>query len=248
MFNRNKEHKRFWRIKLFFIFWLFILFIYTSITKADNSYYTYEEENLRYTIFSVVLIFIPIIIAFLLFFKDNNDDLLMKERIEKEKKLSSEQFIDHISKTIKYFEKLGFTKNTYYNEIFLFVNATSKEWIIHKLYSENYEILNFSDLIEFSIYKDNQAVSSGTVGSAIIGGMLFGAVGAIAGANSQKNVKEQFSSIIIKINLNNINSPLITIPIFKFDQPKFLTPQEKEEYINVMDEFNSYLTYIKRNQ
>lgn len=74
--------------------------------------------------------------------------------------------------------------------------------------------LKFSDLINYDLLEDDSIVTSGGVGQALIGGVLFGGAGAIAGGITGKRVqKKKVDSLIIKVTLNNFECPCLLIPL-----------------------------------
>ncbi len=76
---------------------------------------------------------------------------------------------------------------------------------------------NLSVLRDYEIIRDGVTVykKSNAVGRAVVGGLLFGGVGAIVGAASSKSKgTQQIKSASLKIYTNNIDSPSMTIKIF----------------------------------
>ena len=72
---------------------------------------------------------------------------------------------------------------------------------------------HFTDLISYELVENDNVVTSGGVGQALIAGVAFGGAGAIAGGITGKRVqKKQVESMYIKITLNNFDTPLITVP------------------------------------
>lgn len=66
--------------------------------------------------------------------------------------------------------------------------------------------MRFSDIIDCEIIEDGETVVGGNAGKALVGGILLGPVGAIAGAVSKKKVTSTVNSVDLKILLSDINS------------------------------------------
>ncbi len=99
---------------------------------------------------------------------------------------------------------------------------------------------HFTDLISYELVENDNIVTSGGVGQALIAGAAFGGAGAIAGGITGKRVqKKQVESMYIKITLNNFDTPLITVP--------FITKKVKttsKEYLTALEEANSLLATL----
>lgn len=64
----------------------------------------------------------------------------------------------------------------------------------------------FSDIVSFELLEDNDTVMKGGVGRALVGGALFGGVGAIVGSNTRKS-KSVCNMLRVKITVSNMNIP-----------------------------------------
>lgn len=67
----------------------------------------------------------------------------------------------------------------------------------------------FSDLINFELYEKNSVIQEGGVGRAIVGGMLFGEVGAIVGAQTRKS-RSVTDALYIRLTLKSSGMKTIT--------------------------------------
>lgn len=73
-------------------------------------------------------------------------------------------------------------------------------------------IFSYDDIISYELLQDGEAVTKGGLGSAIVGGAVFGGVGAIVGSNvGSKKTKQEISEYRIKIVTKNICFPEIYI-------------------------------------
>ena len=77
----------------------------------------------------------------------------------------------------------------------------------------NIIICDYKDLLKFEIFEDGHSVVSGRVGSALVGGILLGGVGAAMGAAASRSVKSNCTTMQVVLNLNNLQTPVITIDL-----------------------------------
>lgn len=98
----------------------------------------------------------------------------------------------------------------------------------------------FSDLISYDLIEDDSVVTTGGTGQALVGGALFGGVGAIAGGITGKRVqKKRIESLYIKATLNSFKNPCILIPIIT--KP---TKTNSKEYQNAFEEAQKILSIL----
>lgn len=68
---------------------------------------------------------------------------------------------------------------------------------------------SYKDIIDFELIEDGSSMIKGGVGRALVGGMLFGGIGAIVGsAAGKKKVKQTCTNLVVKITVNNIATPV----------------------------------------
>lgn len=129
------------------------------------------------------------------------------------------------------------------NSYSLLVDDDHSKWGIIDSRTESFEVLKYSDLIEYELLEDGDSIIKGRVGSAIVGGALFGGIGAIAGAARSKKIKSVCNSMSIKVAVNNIAKPMYYIPIItsqvKIDSMLYNTA------LSTAHEFTSLLAFIK---
>ncbi|WP_411682457.1 SHOCT domain-containing protein [Clostridium thailandense] len=83
------------------------------------------------------------------------------------------------------------------------------------------KVYKYSDIVNFELLEDGETITKGGIGSAVVGGTLFGGVGAIVGGiTGGKKTKPVCNNLKIKITIDNIENPavyinLITIPTRK---------------------------------
>ena len=113
----------------------------------------------------------------------------------------------------------------------LYVDDIKKQWFIQRGNFNGIlpKICNYSDLIEFEVLEDGGSIAKGTTkgkvsgktGSAIVGGLLFGPVGAVIGASGKRKTssktttvtKNTCTSLSVNITVNDLQSPRIGISL-----------------------------------
>lgn len=86
------------------------------------------------------------------------------------------------------------------------IDDNSKTWILpfNKNYKENnVEVFNFSDIIDYELNEDGETITKGGLGTAVVGGALFGGVGAIVGGGLSKKNKAIVNRMYIRVSLSN---------------------------------------------
>ena len=73
-------------------------------------------------------------------------------------------------------------------------------------------LFNMKEIVKYQLVKDEQILFSSGIGEAIVGGILFGGTGAVAGAYLGKKIKVK-NKCILFIETNNILYAGITIPV-----------------------------------
>ena len=170
------------------------------------------------------------------------DYLKTKEKKDYEDKLNKKT-----NKIASTFQTKGFSNFIKVNNKILFINDSLNKWAIYSLDNDKIDVFDYIELVEYSIYKDNQSMVTGTVGESIVGGLLFGGLGALAGSSAPRNIVEKSKSLTVKITVNRLDNPLIYLSIYHFNKPVQLLPMQKDEYNYQADKINSYLLYIKKN-
>lgn len=111
----------------------------------------------------------------------------------------------------------------------------------------NKEWLDYSDLLNYELLEDDSVVTSGGVGQALVGGALFGGVGAIAGGITAKRTqKKKIESLYIKITVNNFSSPCIMIPLIT--KSTKTNSKEYETAFNLAHQILASLDVITHNK
>jgi len=73
-------------------------------------------------------------------------------------------------------------------------------------------IIKLEDIVSFELLEDGDTVTKGGLGRAIVGGVLFGGVGAIVGgATGDRKTKSICNSLRLKVTVNDINNPNVYV-------------------------------------
>jgi hypothetical protein len=92
-------------------------------------------------------------------------------------------------------------------------------------------IYEYSHIIDFELLEDGETITSGGLGRALAGGLLFGGTGAIVGGiTGKRKNKESINRLSIKINFNNIEKPN--------DYINFIYKKTKKDSIEYKDAYN----------
>lgn len=100
----------------------------------------------------------------------------------------------------------------------LYIDENRQLWSIDP---KKKHIYKFSDISHFELVEFYDEASSGGLGRAVAGGLLFGGIGAIIGsATGKKNIRKLTTKMQIKINLNSISEPVIYFNLLSFVRSK----------------------------
>lgn len=102
------------------------------------------------------------------------------------------------------------------------------------------KVCSFQDVNDFEIKEDGETVISGKLGSALVGGVLLGVIGAIARASEKSKIKKKCSRTDMFIYINDLTEPVVTMNIFN---KRYKVKKLKNDY--VIREMIGLLTYAK---
>lgn len=87
----------------------------------------------------------------------------------------------------------------------VFVDDNVKKIAIRK--GERHKIIRYADVIGYELVDDGHTISSGRIGSAIVGGLTFGVVGAVVGAAGSRKNTGISSGVKLKLYLADLDNP-----------------------------------------
>lgn len=110
------------------------------------------------------------------------------------------------------------------------------------------KVYNCNDIIEYELLEDGISVTSGGLGRAAAGGILFGGVGAIVGGvTGKKKTRSEIENFKIKLTLNNFQSPTVYIELLNKKKIKTNSNKYKEMYEKAQ-EILSTLAVLQNNK
>ena len=104
------------------------------------------------------------------------------------------------------------------------INENSRQFAIGKGFIPSLKhatLYSYHDIVDFELIEDGTSITKGGLGRAAVVGLLFGGVGAVVGGvTGGKKAQQKCTSLMVKITVNNVNTPaeyikLITSPIDK---------------------------------
>lgn len=126
-------------------------------------------------------------------------------------KLTTKQMIlDAIEENNNYKEKIKTFNATKKIGKFIEFDDNTKQILIKDKF-EN-KLLEYKDIVEYELLEDGESITKGGLGRAVVGGVLFGGVGAVVGGiTGKKKSKTVINSLKVKITINNISNPDVYI-------------------------------------
>lgn len=112
-------------------------------------------------------------------------------------------------------------------------------------------IYNYSELLGYEILEDGNTITKGGPGSAVVGGALFGGIGAVVGGlTGGKKSKEVVRSLKVKIVLDNKIVPAEYIELLKteFKKDGFVYRSAKQEAEDIIAILTSISAENEKNQ
>ena len=112
-------------------------------------------------------------------------------------------------------------------------------------------IYNYSEVLEYEILEDGNTITKGGLGSAIVGGALFGGIGAVVGGlTGGKKVKEVVKSLKVKIVLDNkiVPAEYIELLTTEFKKDGFVYRVAKQQAEDIVAILASIVAENEKNQ
>ena len=112
-------------------------------------------------------------------------------------------------------------------------------------------IYDYSELLGYEILEDGNTITKGGLGSAVVGGALFGGIGAVVGGlTGGKKSKEVVKSLKVKIVLDNKVVPAEYIELLKteFKKDGFVYRAAKQEAEDIIAILTSISAENEKNQ
>lgn len=170
--------------------------------------------------------------------------IIINNRKKSTKKINEKQewnnkCIDFMKKTDFNFDKI------IEDEIFIFAaDEKNKKCCVFTRNMNAPMAFNYLDIIEYEIYENGSSVMKGSAGSAIIGGLVFGVVGAVVGASRSKIINEMCDTLQVRISINNLQTPEAIIDINQYKVSK--GSEDYKNYVDKAKEIIATLNYITK--
>lgn len=95
-------------------------------------------------------------------------------------------------------------------------------------------IVSYEDIVSFEVMEDGETISSGGLGRALVGGVLFGGAGAVVGAVTAKRKKKYCNNLQVKLIINDINTPTLYVSFIN-GNTKINSNEYKSAYSEAQD-------------
>lgn len=128
----------------------------------------------------------------------------------------------------------------------LFDNQQKKFALIDTV-AERCCVMNYKTFVSCEIFCNKSTEISGTDGMALLGGMMFGATGAIVGASAPKEMSNKVNDLKLFIKLNDFKIDHVSFQILSVENGAIVTKKEEAEIFDKVNEVVSAFDYIKNN-
>lgn len=115
----------------------------------------------------------------------------------------------------------------------------------YSYYEGETNILKFEEILDFEIFENGNSVVSSRTGSTIAGGLLFGGLGAMAGASGSRTISDNCSTLKLNIYTNKVQNSVITLDCLEKSIPK--TSNEYEELKNIINKMIGFLKIARED-
>ena len=110
----------------------------------------------------------------------------------------------------------------------------------YSYYESESVVLKFEQILDFEIFENGNSVVSSKTGSAIVGGLLFGGLGAIAGASGSRIISDNCKTLKLNIYTTDVANSVITLDLLDRGIEK-----NSAEYENIKDTVNKMIGFLK---
>lgn len=140
------------------------------------------------------------------------------------------------------------SKEIHYGKVIIAVDDMKKKWVINHTSSgtitDNPIIFDYSQLLEFDVKENGKQILQGRSGSSVVGGLLFGATGAVIGSSRKRDI-DQISTIELNLTINDLDNNNITLLLLSNAHHDSTAYQNT---IKFTQEVASLCSYIQNNK
>lgn len=183
-------------------------------------------------ILSILISIVLFIVFIILAICDKHKPIRNIEKLKKETNLYKPFFVRHISGLALNYDVVC---QIYFTNYKIVINQIQNGKVLKTFWIDNSKVFSLDE----DTIVEKKLVSGDAVGNAIIGGILFGSVGAMVGAasgNSIKDVKQSIDVIKIKYKTNNEEKYII------------LSCEDKINYEKFINSYNQYILKITNKE
>lgn len=128
---------------------------------------------------------------------------------------------------------------------YAFVTDDVNEFVII-VRPDTIDVLKYSDIVSITYEENGKDIYNKSLGGAVVGGLLFGGVGAIVGSNvSQTTSNKQIKYMSIKILVKSTSAPTIILDIYKEGKDGDLIDTKQDVYKRIYERLMGEVTGIK---
>ena len=119
------------------------------------------------------------------------------------------------------FKVSKYVTNDDYPHVFsIFIDLKNKKWSYYDYSKKISKIYKFADLLDYEIVENGQSIIQGKAASTIIGGVLGGGLGALAGASGSRRIDNVCNKLEIKLIVNDVTMPSIQLVLLDKETDK----------------------------
>ena len=142
----------------------------------------------------------------------------------------------------KYMKEFQITKKVEKN---LLLDETNRLWTIKSIKNV---IFSYDDILDAELIENGENVITGGLGSAVVGGMLFGSIGAmVGGTTGTKKIKKEIRDLQIKIKTKNLVYPEVTIPVISSGKVDPSNPVYGA-YLKIAEKYLSVIALMRESE
>lgn len=156
------------------------------------------------------------------------------------KKKNKETYFYRYKKFIKQSGMSNCEDISFKNIVGMDIDTKNKLLSTYSYYEGQSNILKFDEIIDFEIFENGNSVVSSRSGSAVVGGLLFGGLGAVAGASGSRTINDNCSTLKLNIYTNKTQNTVITLDFLEGSIPK-----SSMIYEDLKDIVNKMIGFLK---
>lgn len=156
------------------------------------------------------------------------------------KQKNKETYFYRYKKFIKQNKMLNCESVSYMNIVGIDIDVKNKLLGTYSYYESESNILKFEEILDFEIFENGNSVISSRSGSAVVGGLLFGGLGAVAGASGSRTINDYCSTLKLNIYTNKVQNSVITLDFLDSSISK-----DDVEYEELKDIMNKVIGFLK---